>query len=44
MSKNIKILFIYIGIITAIGTFFGILTFVQYNPNFEIKNDVENNN
>ena len=35
VSKNIKTLFIYIGIISTIGTLFGIICFIQYNQSFE---------
>ena len=35
VSKNIKTLIIYIGIISAIGTLFGIICFMEYNSNLE---------
>ena len=44
VSKNIKILFIYIGIINAIGTISGVLLFKEYNLDLEVNNVDKTNN
>ena len=41
VGKNYKILIIYIGIINLISALFGIIFFIEYNPNFE-KNEIKN--
>ena len=43
ISEKYKTLILYIGIITIVGTILCIIFFVQYKPNFEIKNENSEN-